>query len=293
MRSKTKLFVYLMLLPVLSVVAFIIVYPTIRGVILSFKDYSIYSFGNVGWVGFDKYKEIFSDPSFSEVVYNTIKWIIFSVSFQFFFGFILALLMRKPFKGRGLFAGLVFYPWAVSGFAIGLIWSWLLNGQFGIVNDLLMKLGIINNGINFLSTPKMAMFSVILVNVWYGIPFFAIMILAALQSIPDSLYEAASIDGAGYFTKLFKITIPYIKPTLINTILLRIIWVMNFPDIIYGMTRGGPAGSTEILSVRMINTVFYESDYSKAAAYGVIIVSVLLAYSIMYLKLTSTKEVEL
>jgi multiple sugar transport system permease protein len=281
-----------MLLPVVALVAFIIVYPTIRGVILSFKDYSIYSFGNVGWVGFDKYKEIFTDPSFSEVVINTLKWIVFSVAFQFVLGFILALLMRTPFKGRGLFAGLVFYPWAVSGFAIGLIWSWLLNGQFGIVNDILMKLGIIHTGINFLSTTNMAMFSVILVNVWYGIPFFAIMILAALQSIPDSLYEAASIDGAGYFTKLFKITIPYIRPTLINTILLRIIWVMNFPDIIYGMTRGGPAGSTEILSVKMINTVFYESDYSKAAAYGVIIVSVLLAYTIMYLRLTSTKEVK-
>jgi multiple sugar transport system permease protein len=290
--KKNKFFIYFMLLPVVALVAFIIVYPTIRGVILSFKDYSIYSFGNVGWVGFDKYKEIFTDPSFSEVVINTLKWIVFSVAFQFVLGFILALLMRTPFKGRGLFAGLVFYPWAVSGFAIGLIWSWLLNGQFGIVNDILMKLGIIHTGINFLSTTNMAMFSVILVNVWYGIPFFAIMILAALQSIPDSLYEAASIDGAGYFTKLFKITIPYIRPTLINTILLRIIWVMNFPDIIYGMTRGGPAGSTEILSVKMINTVFYESDYSKAAAYGVIIVSVLLAYTIMYLRLTSTKEVK-
>ncbi len=282
-----------MLLPTLAVVAFIIIYPTIRGVILSFKDYSIYSFGHVGWVGFEKYREIFSDPYFGEVIWNTVEWIVFSVSFQFVFGFILALLMRKPFKGRGIFAGLVFYPWAVSGFAIGLVWSWLLNGQFGIVNDLLMKLGLIHSGINFLSTPNMAMFSVILVNVWYGIPFFAIMILAALQSIPDSLYEAASIDGAGYFTKLFKITIPYIKPTLINTILLRIIWVMNFPDIIYGMTRGGPAGSTDILSVKMINTVFYESDYSKAAAYGVIVVLVLLAYTVMYLKLTSTKEVEL
>ncbi|MCD6238723.1 MAG: sugar ABC transporter permease [Thermotogae bacterium] len=293
MEFKSKTFIYLMLLPVISIVAFIMFYPTISGVILSFKDYSIYSFGNVGWVGFDKYTEIFTDSTFWEVVKNTLIWIVLSVTFQFLLGFILALLMRDPFKGRGIFAGFVFYPWAISGFAIGLIWSWLLNGQFGIVNDLLLKMGIIKSGINFLSTPNTAMFSVILVNIWYGIPFFAIMILAALQSIPKSLYEAASIDGAGYFTRLFKITIPYIKPTLVNTILLRIIWVMNFPDIIYGMTRGGPAGSTEILSVRMINTVFYESDYSKAAAYGVIIVFVLFTYTMMYLKLTSSKEVEL
>lgn len=287
---KQNRFILFMLLPTLLLISFIILYPTISGVLLSFKNYSVFNFNNIQWVGFENFKEIFEDFFYMDVVWNTIKWIFFSVLFQLIFGFILALLMKEPFKGRGIYAGLVFYPWAISGFAIGLIWSWLLNGQFGVINDILMKIGIINEGINFLSDPSLAMFSVILVNVWYGIPFFAIMILAALQSIPTSLYEAAEIDGAGYFTKLFKITIPYIKPTLINTILLRIIWVMNFPDIIYGMTRGGPAGSTEILSVKMINTVFYESNYSKAAAHGVIIVLILLIYTLMYLKLTSKKE---
>ncbi|NUV00016.1 sugar ABC transporter permease [Marinitoga sp. 1154] len=290
---KQRKFIILMLLPTILLISFIILYPTISGVLLSFKNYSIFNFGKVKWVGFENYKEIFSDVFYIDIIWNTIKWIFFSVFFQLIFGFILALLMKEPFKGRGLYAGFVFYPWAISGFAIGLIWSWLLNGQFGVINDILLRIGFIKEGFNFLSDPSLAMFSVILVNVWYGIPFFAIMILAALQSIPDSLYEAAEIDGAGYFTKLFKITIPYIKPTLINTILLRIIWVMNFPDVIYGMTRGGPAGSTEILSVKMINTVFYESNYSKAAAHGVIIVTVLVLYTIMYLKLTSKKEFSL
>ncbi|SHE92167.1 carbohydrate ABC transporter membrane protein 1, CUT1 family [Marinitoga hydrogenitolerans DSM 16785] len=290
---KQRKFIILMLLPTILLISFIILYPTISGVLLSFKNYSIFNFGKIKWVGFENYKEIFSDIFYIDIVWNTIKWIFFSVFFQLIFGFILALLMKEPFKGRGLYAGFVFYPWAISGFAIGLIWSWLLNGQFGVINDILLQIGFIKEGFNFLSDPSLAMFSVILVNVWYGIPFFAIMILAALQSIPDSLYEAAEIDGAGYFTKLFKITIPYIKPTLINTILLRIIWVMNFPDVIYGMTRGGPAGSTEILSVKMINTVFYESNYSKAAAHGVIIVTVLVLYTIMYLKLTSKKEFSL
>ncbi|KLO23463.1 carbohydrate ABC transporter permease [Marinitoga sp. 1155] len=290
---KQRKFIILMLLPTILLISFIILYPTISGVLLSFKNYSIFNFGKIKWVGFENYKEIFSDVFYIDIIWNTIKWIFFSVFFQLIFGFILALLMKEPFKGRGLYAGFVFYPWAISGFAIGLIWSWLLNGQFGVINDILLRIGFIKEGFNFLSDPSLAMFSVILVNVWYGIPFFAIMILAALQSIPDSLYEAAEIDGAGYFTKLFKITIPYIKPTLINTILLRIIWVMNFPDVIYGMTRGGPAGSTEILSVKMINTVFYESNYSKAAAHGVIIVTVLVLYTIMYLKLTSKKEFSL
>ncbi|PNR98575.1 carbohydrate ABC transporter permease [Petrotoga olearia] len=290
---RRKKFIFFLLLPTLLLISFIILYPTISGVMLSFKNYSLYNFQNIEWIGFENFKTIFSDPFYIDTIWNTLKWVIFSVFFQLILGFILALLMKEPFKGRGVYAGLVFYPWAISGFAIGLIWSWLLNGQFGVINDILIKIGIIEEGISFLSDPSLAMFSVILVNVWYGIPFFAIMILAALQSVPDSLYDAAEIDGAGYFTKLFNITIPYIKPTLINTILLRTIWVMNFPDIIYGMTRGGPAGSTEILAVKMINTVFYESDYSKAAAHGVVIILIFFIYTMMYLKLTSKGEFSL
>jgi len=290
---KRRKFILFLLLPTLLLISFIILYPTISGVMLSLKNYSLFNFQNIEWIGFANFKAIFSDPFYIDTLLNTLKWVVFSVFFQLILGFILALLMKEPFKGRGLYAGLVFYPWAISGFAIGLIWSWLLNGQFGVINDILMKIGIIEEGISFLSDPSLAMFSVILVNVWYGIPFFAIMILAALQSVPDSLYDAAEIDGAGYFTKLFNITIPYIRPTLVNTILLRTIWVMNFPDIIYGMTRGGPAGSTEILAVKMINTVFYESDYSKAAAHGVVIISILIIYTIMYLKLTSKGEFNL
>ncbi|PNR94265.1 sugar ABC transporter permease [Petrotoga sp. HWH.PT.55.6.1] len=290
---KRRKFIFFLLLPTLLLISFIILYPTISGVMLSFKNYSLYNFQNIEWIGFENFKAIFSDPFYIDTIWNTLEWVLFSVLFQLILGFILALLMKEPFKGRGIYAGLVFYPWAISGFAIGLIWSWLLNGQFGVINDILIKIGIIEENISFLSDPSLAMFSVILVNVWYGIPFFAIMILAALQSVPDSLYDAAEIDGAGYFTKLFNITIPYIKPTLINTILLRTIWVMNFPDIIYGMTRGGPGGSTEILAVKMINTVFYESDYSKAAAHGVVIITILFIYTIMYLKLTSKREFSL
>ena len=268
-------------------------YPTLKGIILSFQNYTVFTFNRIEFIGFENYMEIFDDPVFPEIIKNTIFWIFFSVLFQFVLGFLLALLMWKPFKGRGIYSGLVFYPWALSGFAIGLVWSWLLNGQFGVVNDILMKLHLIKSNIYFLSDPNLALFSVILVNVWYGIPFFAIMILAALQSIPKSLLEAADIDGAGNTTKLFRIIIPYIRPTIINTILLRIIWVMNFPDIIYGMTRGGPADSTNILSVYMINIAYYESNFSKSSAVGVIILAILFTYTAFYLKITSKGEFEI
>ncbi len=286
-------FFLLSILPVVAVVSFLVVYPTIRGVILSFQNYTLFTLNDLKFIGFENYRRIFSEPRFYTALWNTAIWIAGSVSLQFALGFILALLMWKPFRGRGLYAGLVFYPWALSGFAIGLVWSWLLNGTFGVVNDILIRLHLIDSPIHFLSDPKWAMASVIMINVWYGIPFFAIMILAALQSIPRSVIEAAMIDGAGPARRLFSIIIPYIRPTILSTLLLRVIWVMNFPDIIYGTTRGGPAGATEILSVYMINIVFDENDYSLAAAIGTVTLLILVSYTILYMKLTSYGEMEL
>ncbi len=294
--NKKILFIFLMLLPTFAIISFLTVYPTIKGFEFSFQNITVRNLANpsrVKNVGFENFEKIFEDPDFLKILWNTFVWIAGSVFFQLIFGLGLALLMRKPFKGRGIYAGMVFYPWALSGFAIGLLWSWLLNGQYGVINDILIRTGLVKQGIDFLSTESTAMFSVTMVNIWYGIPFFAIMSLAALQSIPNSVYEAAEIDGAGGFTKLFRITIPYIRPTLINTILLRVIWVMNFPDVIYGMTRGGPAKSTEILSVYMINKVYYGQKYSEASAIGVIIVLLLFVYTLIYLTVTKSKEIEL
>ncbi|WP_245530559.1 carbohydrate ABC transporter permease [Pseudothermotoga thermarum] len=245
---------------------------------------------NPRFIGFQNYVSVLNDPWFLTYVLNTIVWIGFSVLFQFVFGLILALLLNKPFFGRSVYMGLVFYPWSLSGFVIGLLWSWLLNGQFGVLNDILLKIGIIRSSVSFLSDPKLAMFSVIMVNVWYGIPFFAIMLLAALQAIPQELYEAAAIDGAGLWKQFLTITLPSLKPTIVNSVLLRIIWVMNFPDIIYGMTRGGPAGVTTTLSVYMINIVYYRNDFGKAAAVGVIITLILLSFTVLYLALLGRDE---
>lgn len=260
--------------------------------VISFQRLTVFNLNRPRFIGLDNYKSIVGDPNFGRVLLNTIIWILFSVLLQLIFGFFLALLLTKPFIGRGLYMGIVFYPWALSGFAIGLLWSWILNGQFGILNDLLIKLHFINKPISFLSDPNFAMFSVIMINVWYGIPFFAIMLLAALQSIPQELYEAAELDGADAWNKLLKITIPYIKPTVLSTVLLRIIWVMNFPDIIYGTTRGGPAGATSILPVQMINIVYYQNNFGKASALGMIITMMLLLFTIFYLSVFEKGDFE-
>lgn len=295
MRNKNSKFFLIMLIPTFISVILLTYIPISKGFIMAFQNYNLYDLSNIHFIGFKNFQEVFSDTSFNflHILLNTFLWVMGSLFFQFVLGFVLALLMTKPFKGRELYSGLVFYPWALSAFAIGLIWAWMFNGQFGIINDILKKIGLIHQNIGFLSDPKYALISVIIANIWCGIPFFAIMLLAALQSIPSEIYEAAEIDGAGYFKKLFHITIPYIKPTIINTAILRTIWIMNSPEIIYAMTSGGPANSTNILATQMISKIYNFYDYGQSSAIGLVIVSTLIIYTIIYLKVTSLKEFSL
>lgn len=284
--SKHGLFIFLCLLPAIILVSIFTYYPLLKGVIMAFQNYSAYDLMNIKFIGLENFKTIMADIGFKESLVNSFYWVFFSLIPQFFIGFIVALMLRRKFKGRGVYQAFIFFPWAMSGFLIGLIWRWMLNGQGGVINDLLMKFGIIDSAIPFLADPTWAMVSVIVANVWYGITFFAIMILAALQSIPEDLFEAAKIDGAGYFQQLFNITIPYILPTLIVTTLLRVIWILNFPDLIYSLTNGGPAGSTHILSTFMLEKIMYGQNYGQAAAVGVIIIFILIFFSIFYLLAT-------
>ena len=218
---------FIMMIPAFILLIVFTYTPIIRGGVMAFQRYNMFDLSKIGFIGFGNFEAIINDRNFDffKIVVNTLVWVFFSLVFQFGLGFGLALLMRKPFKGRGIYSALVFYPWAVSGFAIGLIWAWMFNGQFGIVNDILVRLGIISNPIGFLSNPKYAMMSVIIANVWYGIPYFAIMLLAALQSVPNELYEASRIDGANRFKQvLHPDLIVYLYAdidTLMNRIALR------------------------------------------------------------------------
>ena len=280
------------MIPAFLFVILFLYFPLAKGVVMAFQNYNMFDLTNLHFIGLDNFKAIITDPytNFWQILWNTLIWLVFSLVFQFVLGFTLALLLKKPFAGRGIYSGLVFYTWALSGFAIGLIWSWLFNGQFGLFNDILIRLSLIETPLGFLSTPKLAMMSVIITNIWYGVPFFGIMLLAALQSVPNELYEASTLDGCGAVKQLFYVTIPYIKPTIVSTILLRTMWIVNYPDIIYAMTNGGPVNSTNILATQMINEVFKQYDYGQGSAFGVVIMLILFIYSVIYLRITRSSE---
>jgi multiple sugar transport system permease protein len=294
LTGRNTIFLW-MLAPVFVLLCLRIYVPVLQGILLAFRQYNMLNLSNTGFNGLANFSAVILDVhvSFLRILINTFVWVAASLILQFVLGFTLALLIRSPFPGRGLYASLVFYAWSLSGFAIGLIWAWLFNGQFGVANDVLLRAGLIERPIGFLSNPRFAMMSVIVANVWYGVPFFAIMLLAALQSVPRELYESAEVEGAGQVRQLFSITVPYVMPTIVSTLLLRTMWIMNFPDIIYGMTSGGPVNTTTILAIQMINKIFQEYDYGQGSAIGVIIMGILFIYAFFYLKVSARWEVRL
>jgi multiple sugar transport system permease protein len=276
------------LAPAVAFVGVFTYYPMVAGSQMAFRHWNLNDLTDTAWVGLGNFRAVFADPAWHTVLGNTALWVFGSLVPQFVIGFALALCLRRRFPLRGLYQALVFFPWAVSGFLIGILFRWLYNSEFGVVNDLLEKAGLIDAPVPWLAEPRLAMIAVITANIWYGVTFFTIMIMAALQSVPEELYEAAALDGAGKVRTLLRITVPYIRVTLALTVLLRVIWIFNFPDLIFGMTGGGPNNETQIVTTWMI-TITQQGDYGKASAVGLLVVAVLLVFSIFFLTATRGK----
>jgi multiple sugar transport system permease protein len=261
---------------------------------MAFQSYNLMNVTNIKWIGLGNFQKLFANTPgniFYTILKNTAIWVIVSLFFQFTIGFALALLLRKKFRGSSVYQGLIFFPWAVSGFLIGIMWRWMFNGTSGVINDILLRIGIIHSPIAWLASKDTALLSVIIANIWYGIPFFTIMITAALRGVPQELYEAAEVDGANAVGKFFNITIPSIKSVILLTILMRVIWIFNFPDLIYSMTQGGPGGSSHIITSFMMQKV-QSLDYGLASALGLLVILFLTVFTIIYFSVTKFGKLE-
>lgn len=283
---KKKMEPWLFLLPVLVILLLLFGYPLINSFIMAFQNYKLTAPNDIHFNGFENFAKLVGDPDGLMILKNSFIYVIVSVLGQFLLGMTLAVALKKQFKGRGLYQSIVFLPWAFSGFVVGLIFRWSFNGEYGVVNNLLEKFGLIDKNIAWLGTPGFSLAVVIIAMIWMGIPFFAIMILAALQSIPTDVYEAADVDGCGTVRQFFQITLPYIKPTLITTVLLRTIWIFNSLDLVVIITDGGPANTSQTLPAYMYSKAFGSYDFGFAAALGVILMVILGIYAMAFLKLT-------
>ncbi len=283
---KSKLAPYLLLSPAIIFIIALMGYPFIDSVRISLLNYNLLTPGDIYFNQFKNYMKLFQDKELGMVIVNSIKWVTCVVSVQFVLGFTIAMLLNTKFFGKKTYQSLTFLPWAVSGFLIGLIFKLIFNENGGILNIFLMDLNIIKEPISWLGTEKFSLVGPIVAMIWYGIPFFGIMILAALQSISNDIFEAAHIDGASSTQRFFYITVPLVKPTILMTLLLRVIWVFNSPDVIYVMTNGGPANTSNILPLYVFNQAFYTLDFGYGAAVGILIMAILAVFAVLYLRIT-------
>lgn len=277
---------YLLLAPVVLFVACFLLYPILNVFVMSVQNYKILRPDERGFIGLANYVTILTDdPLFWKAMRNSAVWVFFSVVIQTVLGFWLALLLNRKFRGSGICRALVLSPWAVAGVMAGIIWSLIFGETYGVLNDLLLKLGLISRHISWMSNGTRAMAAAIIANVWRGIPFFTISYLSALSSISDDLYESARIDGASGAVQLFRITIPMIKDTIILTTLLRSLWTFNAMDLLYSLTYGGPNNATTTLPLYIMNMFKGEMDYGYASALSGIATILMMVIAFLYIRI--------
>ena len=283
LRSIAEPWTYLS--PTLVLIALLMLIPLVVGIGFAFQNVQILNPFKRGFVGLAHFQAIWADRIFWKALSNTFWWTFLSLALQFLGGLGLALLLWREFKGKKVVQAIVFLPWAVPSFLSGLTFAWLFNPVVGPLPHWLAALGLLDTPYNILGDPDLALWGPIAANVWWGIPFFAITVLAALQSIPNEMYEAAAIDGAGALARFRHVTIAYLIPTIAITLLLRTIWIANFGDLIVVMTGGGPANTTQILPSYIFTMAFRKLDFGYASALSMVLLALLFLYAILILQM--------
>ncbi|AZP04479.1 carbohydrate ABC transporter permease [Jeotgalibaca ciconiae] len=282
---------YALLAPAFIMIFAFLFYPMLTVFYYSFQHYDISAPFYDGFAGLQNYIDIFTkDSLFLPSLWNSVKWVISQVSLQLVFGLGVALLLNQKFKGRGAIRAVVFVPWAISGVLTSVIWMLMYNEHMGVFNDILMRLGIIDKPAAFLASTGSAFFAVVIAELWRGIPFFAVTLLASLQTIPEDMYEAARVDGASRFQQLFYITLPQLKRTIVLTTLLRSVWEFNNVDLLYNLTGGGPANSTMTYAMYIANTAVNGTNFGYGSALTVVAFVILSIVAAVYLKISKFEE---
>ncbi len=275
-RSDAKLAAVL-LTPTLLLVIGVVAYPLIYSFVMSFGDVEFANIKDYDFVGISQYVKTFTDPDFINSIQVSAKFVFFTVLVKLVLGTLIAVMLKEKFIGRSIARALIIIPWATPFVVVGLMWKWMLHSKVGVINFFLERLGIIQDYIPFLSTRTFAMPFVITADVWQGTPFFVIIILAGLQTIPDDLYEAAHMDGASGIKAFFSITLPLIRfPMFISTILGTIFAINSF-DLFFVLTKGGPGNITTNATLFVWNNAFkfYHLSYASAISYVILMFSML------------------
>ena len=274
-RAREQRVAWILMIPALIMLAFVFAYPILRAFWLSLFARNLATQLQSVFVGLENFARMGSDGRFWSSFTTTIIFTTASVILELILGMAIALVLHQKFFGRSLVRTAAIIPWALPTALIGLAWAWIFNDQFGVVNDILLRLGLIDTGINWLGDPTLAMVSVIIADVWKTTPFISILLLAGLQSISPDLYEAHALDGATAWQSFWRITIPLLMPQILIAVLFRFAQAFGIFDLIQVMTGGGPGGATEVVSLYIYSTVMRYLDFGYGAALVVVTFSLL------------------
>jgi len=276
---------YLFVAPAVLLLTAVLAYPAFTSLRLSFTVP-----GSPAGLGGEQYRLLLHSSVFWQVVRQTGVFVAASVAAHVILGMLLALALNRPLVGRTLLRIMVLLPWVVPDVVTGIVWKWILNPLYGVLNDVLLRAELIPAPLEWIASPRLALFSVILANIWRGFPFVMVILLAGLQSIPQELYEAAAIDGAGAVASFRHITLPGLRKVLVVALALDTIWEVRRFGLIQAMTGGGPGNLTEVLSTQVFKQYFQFFRFEYASAMAIAMTVLLLVISVPYVRMIVREE---
>jgi multiple sugar transport system permease protein len=283
-HSRSAIFFYL---PALTLLALVVIYPIFRTTLLSATKTNPETQFQSEFIGMQNYIRLASDSRFHNSLWNTVRFAVISVFMEFTLGLALALAANNVIRGSGFVRAVLLAPWTLPTAIIAVLWAWIFNDQYGVLNALLTGAGILQTAVPWLAQPSTAMASIIMADVWKTTPFVFIVLLASIQNVPRDLYEAVEMDGGGAWAKFRYVTWPFLLPFVFISLVFRLIQAFAIFDLVYVMTGGGPAGATETVSVYSYQTYmrYLDIGYGAAQAGAIVIILAAAAYGLYHLLL--------
>jgi trehalose/maltose transport system permease protein len=287
-RKQTRL-AWLMLLPALAVVAVVAIYPLGLTVWQSFtNEQFLAGLAPVEFVGLDNYRNLLDDTFFRDAIWVTVKFTVITVLFEFVLGMIIALVVNSGFKGRGVMRAVMLVPWAIPTVVSAQMWKWMYNDIFGVINDALMRLHVIDQGVAWISQPSTALASVAAVDIWKTTPFVALLLLAGLQVIPTELYEAADVDGVSKWHQFWRITMPLLMPAILVALIFRTLDALRVFDVFFVFFGNRP--DTQTMAIYDQSTIVTTGDVGYGAAISVAIFLIISLFVVIYTTVVRVQE---
>ncbi|MET9452250.1 carbohydrate ABC transporter permease [Streptomyces cinerochromogenes] len=285
-RLRERVTRWLFLLPALAYLLLFFGYPLVKNVVMSFQQYSATTFytGEAPFAGLRNYAEVLPSDLFREALLTTVLFTVGSLAGQFVIGLALALFFQRRFPLNGVLRSLLLLPWLLPLVVSGTTWRWMLDTDTGVVNRVLRDLHLVSSGVPWLTGTSQALVSVILVNIWVGIPFNTALLYGGLQAVPAHLYEAAKLDGAGPVASFRHVTWPLLRPVAGVVLVLGVVYTVKVLDIILVVTGGGPADATQTLATRSYALSFQEFDFGRGAALGNVLILLSLVLALVHLR---------